>query len=232
MDKVRIFSGLVVLLMLMYVCKAEHADDVWSRDTLTGGFWGLNDQLADNGIEIGFGITSIYQANVKGGASTHSRRGRHSGSYDIEMAADMQKLLGIEGGSLYVHAEGWWSKSGGIDGVSVGSAFGVNADAGSRDAMVVTELWWEQSMFDDTLRLRFGKLDITGLVDRAVAEGRWLILVSHRVGKPAPGLTTDASVLEKLCEYIQDPAKGLWTGTVSEVGGYILTQRAATKKAR
>lgn len=144
---------------------ADHdaaSDGIWHRETLTNGFWGLNDKLADSGIEVGFGITSIYQTNTKGGTSTNERRGRYTGSYDLEVTADMQKLLGIEGGTLYVHGEGWGSKSGGIDAASIGSAFGVNGDAGSRDAIVITEFWWEQAMFDDTLKLRFGKLDITG----------------------------------------------------------------------
>jgi len=162
MNKVRILLGLVLLLVIMDVCSAEHVGDVRYSDTLTGGFWGLNDQLADDGIEIGFGITNIYQANVKGGLSTHNKRGRYSGSYDLELTADTQKLFSIEGGSLYVHGEGWWSKSGGIDGPSIGSAFGVNGDAGSRETLVITEFWWEQTMLDDTLRLRLGKLDMTG----------------------------------------------------------------------
>ena len=162
MNKVRILSGLVVLLLVMDVCRAEQAGDVRGSDTLTGGFWGLNDRLADDGIEIGFGITNIYQSNVKGGLSTHNKRGRYSGSYDLQLTADTQKLLGIEGGSLYVHGQGWWPKSGGIDAASIGSAFGVNGCAGARDTLVITEFWWEQTMLDDTLRLRLGKLDMTG----------------------------------------------------------------------
>jgi carbohydrate-selective porin OprB len=154
--------GLLFLLVIIEVCSAEHADDVRNSDTLTGGLGGLNDLLKNNGIEMGLGITNIYQANVKGGLSTRNRRGRYSGSYDLELTGDTQKLFGIEGGSLYVHGEGWWSKSGGIDEASVGSVFAVNGDAGSRDALVMTEFWWEQSMLDGTLRLRLGKLDMTG----------------------------------------------------------------------
>lgn len=143
------------------ICQAGHYS-IWDRETLTNGFWGLNDKLADSGIEAGLGVTSIYQSNVKGGTSTHNRRGRHSGSYDLELTANMQKLLGIKGGILYMHTEGRWSKSGGIDSSSVGSAFGVNADGGARRSMDITELWYEQALFEDTLRVRFGKLDITG----------------------------------------------------------------------
>ncbi len=162
MSKVSFISSVVLLMALVGVSFAEHSGDVQGSDTLSGGFWGLNDQLAEEGIEMDLGITSIYQANVKGGLSTNRRRGRYSGSYDLELKADTYKLFGIDGGSLYLHGEGWWPKAGGIDGISVGSAFGVNGDAGARDSFVITEFWWEQAMLDNTLLLRFGKLDLTG----------------------------------------------------------------------
>ncbi len=122
----------------------------------------MPEELSDYGIETSMSLTSIYQANVRGGTSTHNKRGRYSGSYDMELSADMQRLIGADNGTLYIHAEGWWSKSSGIDVASVGSVFGVNGDAGTRDAMVVTELWWEQVLLEDTALLRVGKLDITG----------------------------------------------------------------------
>ena len=159
MDKVRILLNMALLLVIIGVCSAVQAGDVPDSE---GSLREVRDRLADQGIEIGLGVTNIYQTNVKGGLSTHNKRGRYSGSYDLELTADTQKLFGIEGGSLYVHAEGWWPKSSGIDGASVGSVFGVNDDAGSRDTLVITEFWWEQAMFDDTVRLRLGKLDMTG----------------------------------------------------------------------
>ena len=161
-DMTRILLGLVLLLVMIDVCSAAHAGDVTHSDSLTGGFWGLSDHLAEDGIEASFGVTNIYQANVKGGLSTNNKRGRYSGSYDLEVTFDTQKLFGVEDGSLYIHGEGWWSRSGGINDASVGSVFGVNGDSGSRDTLVITEVWWEQAMFDDTLQLRLGKLDITG----------------------------------------------------------------------
>lgn len=57
--------------------------------------------MADSGIELGFGITNVYQANVKGGTSTHSHRDRHSGSYDLEMWVDFG-----EGALRYEHKYG------------------------------------------------------------------------------------------------------------------------------
>ncbi len=125
-------------------------------------FFGLGQSLADYGVVAELGLTSIYQQNAHGGISTHRRAGRNSGSYDLELSADLQRLLGIKGATLFMHAEGRWSKSGGIDEPSVGSAFGVNADAGLRRAADITELWYEQSMLDGTFLLRLGKMDLTG----------------------------------------------------------------------
>jgi porin len=136
-------------------------DDIWQRETLTNGFWGLSDSLADSGIELGLSMTNIYQSNIRGGLDTHEKRGQHTGSYDLEIGADLQQLLGIEGGSLLVHTEGSWSRFD-VDETSVGSVFGVNADGAGRRAMDVTEVWYEQAMFDETLRLRLGKMDIGG----------------------------------------------------------------------
>jgi porin len=129
---------------------------------LTDGFWGLNDELAHKGIELGLSATQIYQQNVRGGISKHRRAGRFSGSYDLELSADLRKLLGLEGGSLYMLTEGVWSKSAGIDGLSVGSVFGVNGDARARRSMDITELWYEHAFLDDSLRIRVGKMDLTG----------------------------------------------------------------------
>lgn len=170
MNKTRIVVSVVFLLSTadLSVAKATKPEQTkrpvnfWRQDTLTNGFWGLNDNLSDNGIELGLSVTNIYQQNVHGGTSAHRRAGRYSGSYDLELSADLQKLLGIEDATIYVHAEGLWSKSGGINGPSVGSIFGVNADAGNRRSMDITEFWYQQSMFDGAFLLRVGKMDITG----------------------------------------------------------------------
>lgn len=160
----------VILLGVVNSVKAEDIlsdirkfwDDLQKQETLTNNFFGLGDSLAEEGIEIELGVTRLYQQNVRGSISTHREGGRHSGSYDFILSADLQKLLDMEGARLFVHTEGRWSKSGSINGPSVGSAFGVNADGGPRRVIDVTELWYEQSMLGGGLLLRAGKMDLTG----------------------------------------------------------------------
>ena len=168
MHKTRILLSVAILLIVANVCLASHQEEqqgsalggICQRSTLTNGFCGLCDKLSDKGIELAFSTTGIYQQNVRGGISTHRRAGRMTGSYDLELSADMQKFLGVEGGKFYMLTGG--SFSDGIDGPSVGSFFGVNADAGGNRSMDVAELWYEQALLDNKLSIRFGKLDLTG----------------------------------------------------------------------
>jgi peptidoglycan-N-acetylglucosamine deacetylase len=62
------------------------------------------------------------------------------------------------------------------------------------------------------------------LVDKAAAEGRWLILCGHEIGQGGYQ-TTLAQTVEKLCQYAQDPANALWIDTVGNIGAYILKNR-------
>jgi len=173
MNKTKIVVSVVLLLSVVNLSRAESAKSeqmeqavsVWNRETLTNGFWGLNDQLSDKGIEIGFGMTNIYQANVKGGLSTHNRKGRHVGRYDMELSADLEKLLGIEGGSFFIHGWGGWPDEEGIDGLSVGSYFGTNAVSVGNRGMDIVECFYEGPFFSDNLTLAIGKLDFTGIFD-------------------------------------------------------------------
>lgn len=137
-------------------------EPVYNRQALSPPYPAADELQADNGLEFAFGSTNIYQQNVRGGISTHRRAGRFSGSYDVEVIADLRRLLGLEAARLYIHAEGGYSRSAGINDVAVGSAFGVNGDAFGRDAIVVTEVYFEQSFGDEMFTFRVGKMDITG----------------------------------------------------------------------
>ena len=145
--------------------KSNLACNIWKQKTLTNGFFGLCERLTNNGIEVFFGVTNIYQQNVHGGLSTHRRAGRHTGSYDLELSADLEKLLGFDRGALFLHLEGGWPDTEGINGSSVGSVFGVNADAIGNRTMDVKQLFYEGILFSDNLTLTVGKIDFTGVFD-------------------------------------------------------------------
>lgn len=69
------------------------------------------------------------------------------------------------------------------------------------------------------------------LVENASKEGRWIIFVGHEIGQRGFQIT-DADALGKLCDYLNDPANGIWLGTVAQVGDYVRQQQRAAAGAR
>ncbi len=132
--------------------------DLLANERLTGDWWGARTRLEDQGVEIGLGLTTIYQHNARGGARTFNAH-RISGSYDLELTFDFEAMGLWKGGMFYVVAEGSWD-----DGVSdlgyVGDLFGVNGDAGGDRAIDQTEIWYEHSFFDGAFRVRLGRIDL------------------------------------------------------------------------
>jgi len=142
---------------------ANHAGHWCERETLTNDWFGLGERLSSRGITAGLSLTQVYQLNLKGGLSTHRRAGRYAGSYDLELEFDLQKLLNLAGASIYISAEG--SFSDGLDGSSVGSIFGLNADAAGDRSIDLTQFYYEQALLGERLRIRVGKLDLSGGFD-------------------------------------------------------------------
>jgi len=134
--------------------------DLAERETLTNHGFGLGETLESRGIAVALSLTQAYQINLRGGTATHRHAGRYAGSYDLELEVDTEKLIGLPGGSMYVLAEGSWSD--GLDDSSIGSLYGVHDDAGGDRSVDVTELWYQQRLLDGRLRVRVGKIDLTG----------------------------------------------------------------------
>ena len=175
MNRLKIFLAISLMLATAGVSQATHDQDdnaggscddflagILERDSLTDNFCGLNDPLGDQGLELDLSVTNIFQQNLNGGRSTQAKAGHLSGSYDLELSWDPQPLLNITGASLYMLAEGSWPSTPGINDTMVGSIFGVNGDAGGHRSIDVTELWYEQALLDGLVRVRLGKIDLTG----------------------------------------------------------------------
>lgn len=165
MNATRCLACVIVFYDVTGICLANNdliVQKVPGRQMPTNCLFGTDDLLAQNGLELNIGVTQIYQQNVRGGISKHRRAGRFSGSYDLELSVDLQRLLGMETGSFYMRTEGSWSKSGGIDASAVGSTFGVNGDGAARRSMDVTEWWLGLFFADETIYLTIGKLNLSG----------------------------------------------------------------------
>ncbi len=136
-------------------------DDWLNQEQPTNNWFGYGDVLTDNGITFVLGFTQSYQLNLNGGTSTHRRAGRWAGVVSAEIELDLEQIASIPGAVLFVASSSSWSD--GIDATSVGSAVGsANGFAGGDRSLDVTELWYQQNFFEDRLRLRVGKIDLTG----------------------------------------------------------------------
>ena len=123
----------------------------------------------DAGVSISLGITSVYQLNLRKGVAAdsagnlggvHRRKGRFTGTYDLELTLDLDKLVGIAGSEIRILAEGGFSD--GLDASSVGSIMGINATAFGDTAIALTEFYYHQSLYAGRLKFRVGKLGLTG----------------------------------------------------------------------
>ncbi len=72
--------------------------------------------------------------------------------------------------------------------------------------------------------------DVRPLLEKAAAEGRWLILAGHDIGTSGRQATR-TDTLEAVARYAADPAHGLWLDTVGAVAAHVRAARpAATAK--
>ncbi len=139
-------------------------EDTRYEATLTHGFWGLGAALADRGIDVTLGTTNVYQANVRHGLGTRQKSGRLTGSYDLIMAADLEKLAGLENLELFVHGEGGWPDHG-INETMVGGFSNVNNDDRGHRSLDVTEALLEYGLWDGKVTMWVGKMDFAGIFD-------------------------------------------------------------------
>ena len=65
---------------------------------------------------------------------------------------------------------------------------------------------------------------ILPLLEEARKNGQWVVLAGHEMGESGVQ-TTRLAMLEKLIEYAQDPANGIWLAPVGTVAAFIHDQR-------
>jgi porin len=137
---------------------AAQPTDWWHWDTMTGDWGGARKQLADKGITFGLDVTQVIQDNAHGGA--HTKNGfRYSGSDDLYLRLDTEKMGLWKGGGITVHAENKWGN--GVN-AKVGSLLPVNFDAvlpGPQECVMALSEWYmTQVLLDGKLFLIAGKL--------------------------------------------------------------------------
>lgn len=65
-------------------------------------------------------------------------------------------------------------------------------------------------------------------IERAVAEGGWVIFAAHDVGEfPKQAMPVDA--LDAVCAYCADPANGIWIDTVAAIATHVRDAQRSTE---
>ena len=122
---------------------------------MTGDWGGARTQLEEAGISFNFGTTNVWQRRMKGGPDTR-RASAFTNSIDYELSLDLGAMKLIPGGTLYAYAETSFGAGLSLKGIVPGN-FGVNYDAAADEGINGSEVWYEQSLFEETLRIRAGK---------------------------------------------------------------------------
>lgn len=71
--------------------------------------------------------------------------------------------------------------------------------------------------------------ELKPLLEKAAAEGSWLVLAGHEIGDGG-FQTTLARTVDGLCRFAADPAKGLWIDTVGTIGRYVAEERGRVRE--
>lgn len=123
------------------------------RAVATGEWGGLRKRLEEQGVSIGAEWVMEGFANFRGGID----RGAVSAStFDADLSLDMQKLLGISGGELYIDLE---DHAGRNPSAALPGDLQIFDKLNSTPYSQVFELWYQQRLFKDKLRIKAGKVD-------------------------------------------------------------------------
>lgn len=137
-------------------------DDFWTRPRMTGDWGGLRTELEDFGLRFGIYYNHFYGILLNGGQDLNNAQ-RHSGTWDLHIFVDFEKMGLIPGGELFVWPKGHFSRN--IN-PKVGALADPFDDADGDKAVYIDVLQYQQTLLDKKLRFRFGYLDQQMAFDR------------------------------------------------------------------
>jgi porin len=128
----------------------------WSR--VTGDWAGARPKLEERGLKLAGDYILDWSAAFSGGAQSRSAT---RGLLDVNLTLDTQPSLGIKGGTFYMQ---YYFRHGPNAANYVGDLQSFdNIDA--RRFHHVEELWYEQKLLDDHLRIKLGQVDANAEFD-------------------------------------------------------------------
>jgi len=125
-----------------------------------GGFRGRLEEL---GVDLQLFYNQYLAWKPGGGGDDSSSTAGSSGSYDLFVRTDLEELAAWRGADLLLHTKGQYDSNLNQD---VGALSDPIDDADFDDAIYVDELWLQQALWQDRVRLRAGFLEQQTVFDR------------------------------------------------------------------
>jgi porin len=124
------------------------------ENNLTGGWWGQRQRLQEAGITIGATLTLEGFNNFRGGLATAPAVG--AATSDLNLALDTDKLLHWRGGEFYADLE---DHAGRNPTTALVGDLQVFDKQNSSPYLEIFEIWYQQKLWDDKIRIKIGKVD-------------------------------------------------------------------------
>ncbi len=171
--------AIVVLINSAYLFAGEtegdaKSDNIWERSTLTGNWGGIRSSLEEFGIVLE-AVYKLEAWKVSSGDVGHGTA--LVDNVDIVITFDLEKVLGLAGGSVVFYGLG---NNGDDPNAYVGSAHGITNIAAPQ-AWKVYNLFYEQVFFDGDLSLLIGTYDYNSEFD-VKETSRFFLNPSHGIG--------------------------------------------------
>ncbi len=125
----------------------------WQR--LTDDWGGLRPWLDDHGVSFQASLT-LDSSTVLTGGVDHGSAFR--GLLNANVTVDTDKLARWKGGTFFTNFQQQSGDNGGVDAGDIQGVSNIDADGRTQ----ISEVWFEQKLWDDRLRIKVGKVDANG----------------------------------------------------------------------
>ena len=187
----------------------------WSR--LTGNWAQLRPALEANGLTIAGRFTTDTSMRLSSGTS---QRGIQRGLLDLNLALNPEPLLGIRGGTFFAQ---YFYRYGPNGSDVIGDLEGFD-DIDSRPVSQTEEIWYEQKLLHNRLRLKVGQVDANAEFDNlSAASGFINSSTTHSPTLlnfptyPDPALSANVFVYPTEWFYC---GAGVYTGNLRDLSAY------------
>ncbi len=139
----------------------------WNWKRFTGDWGGARTAWEEKGLAFGLAYTFDGASVLKGGLHRRSVAG---GLLDLNLTLDTDAAFGLKGGTLFAQ---YYFRHGRFGNDDVGSAQGYSNIDEARLSRA-EEVWYEQKLLNDRLRVKVGQVDANSEFDFAEAAGDFI----------------------------------------------------------